>query len=99
MSLSASGSFSNSPSYNGRLNNQYGWGPRWEDPLATLKIDFGHERMRITAVAIQSYVGQFVTSYELLYSPEGLVWRHLIENAHEKVRNRFLGFFSHLDRP
>ena len=81
-----SSSYSYNQGYYGRLNNYRGWNPRLEDYLATLKIDFGLEKKKITAVVAQSWYGQFVSSYELLYSVDGSSWRHWIENAHEKVR-------------
>ena len=88
MSLEDSGSYSNREGSKGRLNN-LGWSPKWEDQLATLKIDFGIERRKITAVAVQSKEGQFVSAYELVYSEEGLSWRHWVVNAYEKVCNLF----------
>ena len=88
MSLEDSESYSYREGSKGRLNN-LGWSPRWEDPLATLKIDLGLERRKVTAVAVQSKEGEFVSAYEMIYSEEGLSWRHWVVNAHEKVCNLF----------
>ena len=88
MSMKDSASYSNHEGTKGRLNN-LGWSPQWEDHLATLKINFGLERRKITAVAVQSKEGHFVSAYELVYSEDGLSWRHWVVNAHELVGNLF----------
>lgn len=85
MSLVASTGYSNHMGDKGRLYSSMGWSPRYDDPLATLKIDFGIQRKIISAVAVQSMKGQFVFTYELLYSPDGLSWRYWTENGHVKV--------------
>ena len=70
--------------YKARLNS-YGWNPTHSDPLAVLKIDFGAGKKQITAIAVQSGLGYFVSAYELSYSVDGWSWRHWIEHAREKV--------------
>lgn len=70
--------------YKARLNGN-GWNPHHIDPLAVLKIDFGAAKKKITAIAVQSGLGYFVSAYELSYSVDGWSWRHWIENAREKV--------------
>lgn len=76
--------YSTVPGYGARLNS-YGWNPTHIDPLAALKIDFGAAKKKITAIAVQSGLGYFVSAYEISYSVDGWSWRHWIEHAREKV--------------
>ena len=74
--------------YKARLHNSAYWGVRSDDALAVLKIDFGPEKVRMTAMAVQSGSGYFVSAYELSYSVDGWSWRYWIENGSEKVLKR-----------
>ena len=81
-----SSSYSYTQGYKARLNYYaYGWNPTHRDSLAVLKIDFGAAKKTITAIAVQSGVGYFVSAYELSYSVDGWSWRHWIESGREKV--------------
>lgn len=77
-------SYSYTQGYRARLNS-YGWNPTHIDPLAVLKVDFGPAKTKITAIAVQSGLGYFVSAYEISYSVDGCSWRHWIEHAREKV--------------
>ena len=77
-------SYSYTYGYRARLNS-YGWNPTYVDSLAVLKIDFGSAKKKITAIAVQSGLRYFVSTYELSYSVDGWSWRHWIEHGREKV--------------
>jgi len=81
--------YSTVPGYRARLDSS-GWIPTYIDPLAVLKIDFGAAKKKITAIAVQSGLGYFVSAYEISYSVDGWSWRHWIENAREKVKTIFM---------
>lgn len=79
-------SYSYTQGYKARLNYYTnGWSPTHSDSLAVLKIDFGAAKKTITAIAVQSGFGYFVSAYEISYSVDGWSWRHWIENGREKV--------------
>ena len=78
--------YSTTQGYKARLNYYtYGWIPTYGDQLAVLKIDFGAAQKRITAIALQSGSGFFVSGYEISYSVDGWSWRYWIEHGREKV--------------
>ncbi|XP_022785985.1 uncharacterized protein LOC111326284 [Stylophora pistillata] len=79
-----SSSTSDHEGYHARLKNSHDWIPQNADKHAFLKIDFGSYKQRLTALAIQSGSGGFVTKFKLSYSVEGWSWRHWIEDAREK---------------
>lgn len=71
--------------YYARLHHYRYWNAIHTDTLAVLKIDFGSAMVKITAIAVQSGSGYFVSAYELSYSVDGWSWRHWIEHGNEKV--------------
>lgn len=81
-------SYSYVQGYKARLYHGNYWGPVFTDKLAVLKIDFGSSKIKITAIAVQSGYGYFVSAYELSYSVNGWSWRHWIEHGSEKVLNK-----------
>lgn len=84
--------------YRARLHNSAYWGVRTDDALAVLIIDFGSAKIQITALAVQSGSGYFVSAYELSYSVDGWSWRHWIENGSEKVvKNEKSSYLGELD--
>ena len=81
--------YSTTQGYKARLNYYpYGWHPTHDDQLAVLKIDFGAAKKKITAIAVQSGLGYFVSAYEISYSVDGCSWRHWIEHGREKVMKK-----------
>lgn len=96
--LTASSAWSNNPkrygAHRARLNlNTWpaGWSTKKFDPKPWLQIDLGTQKM-VTGVATQGLgkrVGEWVKTYRVAYSDDGVTWHVLRNGGRKKVSTKY----------
>ena len=76
-----------SDAWNGRLNNGKAWCAGNNDDKQYLQVDLGRI-LTVARVATQGHPDnlQWVTSYKVAYSMDGIFWRNALDESKSKVR-------------